>query len=437
MTRCLDGARTNPDVYDVAAMCASRAVEPPPLDHRNARVGRRVLLIVLVTVFLDAVGFGIVIPLLPLYAMSMDTSELTAGVILASYSAAQALSTPALGSLSDRYGRRPIILLSLAGGAASMALFAIAASANAVWLLIVARMCAGATAGNLAACQAAIADITDESRRAGAMGTLGVGLGLGLMVGPALGGALIDHFGPMAPPIGACVLLAMDFLLAVFLATETRPPSEMRSIPGPRPQIRTVLAERRMAIVLAITFAAYVTQTSMQTAFPLLVVERLGWRPGQIGYMFAGFGFLLFLVQGLLVGRVSRRTGELPLLVWGVLLEIAGMLCIAFGPGSLEVMLGGLLVGVGIGITNPVLAALASKLASPEQQGAVLGIAQSMGSVARTFGPVCSGLLYQLLGAPAPFVGGAIAMAVGCVLALDLRRRMGVAATRAATASAA
>lgn len=394
---------------------------------------RRVLVVVLATVFLDAVGFGFVIPLLPVYAASMHAGKFAVGVILACFSGAQLLATPVLGALSDRHGRRRIILLSLAGNAAAMVLFAVAVHRGALLLLVVSRALAGATAGNLSACQAAIADVTSASRRAGAMGAIGAGLGLGLMAGPALGGVLIGRFGPEGPPIAASAMAIFDLALALLLMPETlgsapeqddRPPAR----PSSRPPILVVLAERRMATLLSIWFAAFLAMTSVQTAFPLLTLERLGWSAAQIGYAFAGFGLVLFLVQGLLVGRLAKVVGEIPLLMAGVLLETVGMLAIAFGSSSLQVIVGSAVVGVGIGITNPVLSTLASRLARPDQQGAVLGVAQSAGGLARTVGPLGSGLLYQTLGATAPFVGGAVATAFGLVLAADLRRRMSAVA---------
>lgn len=395
------------------------APEDAPAGLRN-----RVLVVILATLLLDAIGFGIVIPLLPLYATSMGASELDVGLILACFSGAQLLATPVLGSLSDRYGRRRIILLSLAGSAASMVLFAVAAQRGALIWLIVSRALAGATAGNLSACQAALADVTSAARRASAMGTIGAALGLGLMAGPALGAALIGRFGPMGPPIAASALATIGLALALPLMPETRPTPETRPAPRPKPPLGEVLAEPRMATLLAIQFAAFLAMTNVQTAFPLLTVERLGWSEAQIGYAFAGFGFVLLLVQGILVGRLTRVVGEVPLLMAGVLLEATGMLLIAFGHSSPHVITGSVIVGVGIGLTNPVLSTLASRLARPDQQGAVLGVAQSTGSLARTVGPIWSGFLYQSLGAAAPFIGGAAAMALGFALALDLRRRI-------------
>src|SRR5580698_3055098 len=180
----------------------------------------RVVTFVFLTVFLDLIGFGIVIPLFPLYVKSMGGSARTVGVLLGCFSFTQLVATPFLGRLSDRVGRRPVILVSLAGNAASMVLFALATKVSLLPLLFVSRILAGATAGNLAACQAAIADVTTGERRAKGMGRLGAGIGLGLVLGPALGGAL-SHFGLWAPPLGAAGMAVADLVGAFLWMPET------------------------------------------------------------------------------------------------------------------------------------------------------------------------------------------------------------------------
>jgi MFS family permease len=176
----------------------------------------RVLIVVILTVFLDLVGYGIMIPLMPGYVTSMNASATAVGFLLGFYSLAQFIATPRLGALSDRYGRRKVILLSLFGNALSMALFAVATVKHALYLLFVSRLLAGATAGNLAACQAAIADVTDKNERAAAMGRVGAGIGLGLMLGPPIGGEL-KRFGVWAPPAGAAALAGLGVLLSLVL----------------------------------------------------------------------------------------------------------------------------------------------------------------------------------------------------------------------------
>src|SRR5580698_4009197 len=180
----------------------------------------RVVTFVFLTVFLDLIGFGIVIPLFPLYVKSMGGSARTVGVLLGCFSFTQLVATPFLGRLSDRVGRRRVILLSLAGNAVSMVLFALATKVSLLPLLFVSRIVAGATAGNLSACQAAIADVTTGEERARGMGRLGAGIGLGLVLGPALGGQL-SRFGMWAPPLGAAAMAVADLVAAFFFMPET------------------------------------------------------------------------------------------------------------------------------------------------------------------------------------------------------------------------
>jgi MFS family permease len=364
----------------------------------------------------------------------MHADKFMVGVILACFSGAQLVATPLLGSMSDRYGRRPVILFSLAGNAAAMALFVLAARVSLLPLLIASRTVAGATSGNLSACQAAIADVTEPARRSSAMGVIGAGLGLGLMAGPALGAVVVGRLGPQAPPLAATVMVLIDLVLALVLMPETRGTGPEEPTPSqarrPKPPIREVLSEHTMATLLAIVFLGFLAMTNMQTALPLMVVERLGWSSSQVGYMFAAFGLALFVVQGGLVGRLTRALGDMPLLVLGLMLETTGLLLIGYGPTTPPVLVGELLLGVGIGVTNPVMSALASKLARSDQQGAVLGVAQATGSLARTVGPLWSGFLYQVRGSVAAFTAGAIATGLASLLAVHLALR-----TRAARSS--
>lgn len=408
------------------------------------------LLVVILTVFLDLVGYGIVIPLMPFYVKKMNGSGVIVGVLLSSFAIAQLLATPILGRLSDKYGRRRVILLSLIGNAASMVVFAFAANLAILPLLFLSRMLAGATAGNLAACQAAIADVTDRESRAASMGRLGAGISLGLIFGPVFGGWL-NELGSWVPPVGAAAMALLDVVLTFFLMPETlRARRSSRSLPpvgsfgaapiaptpaapaplGPEstavtrpgtPSIWAVLSERRMAAVLVLYFLTFLCMSNIQVALALLTQERLQWGPAEVGYSFGLFGTIGLIVQGALIGRLVRALGELSLIIIGALLNGAGMLLIGFGHTSAPVIGGLVLVGSGIALTNPSLSSLASRLARDEQQGAVLGFAQSAGGLARTVGPPWSGFLYEHLGPASPFIGGAITAAFSFLVGLSVR----------------
>jgi MFS family permease len=413
-------------------------------------IRRRVLLTVVFTVFLDLVGFGIVIPLLPLYVTEMHASKLIVGVILSCFSLAQLIATPLLGRLSDRYGRRRIILVSLAGNALSMLIFALATRLSLLWLLFVSRIIAGATAGNLSACQAAVADVTSREERAGAMGQIGAGIGLGLVVGPFLGGQL-SRFAPWAPPAAAAAMAMLDLLLTAVLMPETRPAGAARASEavrapergpappgdgdpaGPPPQavhvppsqvppsLWAVLQERRMASVLVLYFLTFMAISNLQAALALLAKERLDWGGTEIGHAFGLFGLCGLVIQGFLMRRLAKLAGEVLLIIAGAALNLGGMLCISFARTPATLISGFLLIGIGFAITNPSLTSLASRLARDEQQGAVLGFAQSAGGLARTIGPTWSTLLFTKLGGAAPFLSGAVAALLSLLFGLWLR----------------
>jgi DHA1 family tetracycline resistance protein-like MFS transporter len=389
----------------------------------------RVVTLVFLTVFLDLIGFGIVIPLFPLYVTSMGGSARTIGFLLASFSFTQLIATPFLGRLSDRVGRRKVILLSLAGNAASMVLFALATKISLLPLLFASRILAGATAGNLSACQAAIADVTDGQERARGMGRLGAGIGLGLVLGPALGGAL-SRYGMWAPPLGAAGMAIADLVAAFFWMPETHPVGQRAApsaVPGgtaPSQSLLDVLSQTRLVIVLALYFCTFLYMTTMQVALALLTKERLGWGPPEVGNVFALFGVIMLITQGGLIGWIARTFGQVRVVTGGSLLSAAGLLGIAFAYHFVPLVVGLLLLALGLGVTQPMLSSIASEYAGSERRGAVLGFAQSAGGLARTVGPVLSGFLFAGLGAGAPFIGGAVAAAIAFALTVGLRAEL-------------
>jgi DHA1 family tetracycline resistance protein-like MFS transporter len=399
----------------------------------------RVVAFVFVTVFLDLIGFGIVIPLFPFYVKSMGGTARTVGFLLACFSATQLVATPFLGRLSDRAGRRKVILFSLAGNAVSMVLFAVATKEALLPLLFASRVLAGATAGNLSACQAAIADVTEGEERAKGMGRLGAGIGLGLVLGPALGG-LLSRFGMWAPPLGAAAMAVLDLVAAFFLMPETHEPQKRGVAPARAQGDRShallgVLSQRRVVIVLALYFCTFLYMTTMQVALALLTAERLGWGQLEVGNVFALFGVIMLITQGGLIGWIARTFGQVHVVAGGSLISAAGLALIALAYHFVPLLAGLLLLAFGLGVTQPILSSIASTYAGADQRGAVLGFAQSAGGLARTLGPVLSGFLFEGLGAGAPFAGGAIAAVIAFVLTLGLGQAGRPAAPRAAGAA--
>jgi DHA1 family tetracycline resistance protein-like MFS transporter len=382
---------------------------------------RRVVILVFFTAFLDLAGFGIIIPLLPLYVKSMGGTAETVGMLLSSFSLTQLVATPFLGRLSDAFGRRRVILLSLAGNAASMILFAAASGMRMLPLLFASRILAGATAGNLAACQAAIADVTAGSHRARGMGRIGAGIGLGLVFGPALGG-WASRLGPVAPPLIAAGLALVDLVATLILMPETyTAPAAREFRPSDRRTLGELSREWPVVAILVLYFLTFLSMTTLQVALPLLVSSRFGWTEEDIGHVFALYGLIGLLTQGLLIGRLMTAIGPRNILVLGALATFTGLLVIAFGAHATATVGGMVLMSLGVGLTNPVLSTLASEYAGARQQGAVLGVAQSAGGLARTVGPIGSGILYAHLGPATPFVGGAFSSMLAVIVALSLR----------------
>jgi DHA1 family tetracycline resistance protein-like MFS transporter len=400
---------------------------PSPAQPVSLSVQRRVRALVFITVFLDLVGFGLIIPLLPFYVESMGGTATTAGVLLALFSSAQLVATPVLGRLSDRVGRRPVILLSLLGNAVSMALFAYATHVHLLPVLFASRLLAGATAGNLAACQAAVADVTDAKSRAAGLGRVGAGIGLGMVLGPVIGSQL-HVWGEWAPPLAAAVLATAAMLGVLFLFPETHPRHGAQRISeqGPaRPRVRLVqaLAQPGIAPVLTLFFLTFIGMTNLQVSLGLLAQERFSWGEREVGRLFALMGLMTFVLQAFAIGWLTRVARPLTLVLLGACCMGAGLLCIALASHPAMLVVAMVLVGTGTGMLQPVLASLASALAGPELQGGILGIAQSAGGLARVVGPVLSGFLYSSIAPAAPFLSGALAAALSLGVAVSLRTR--------------
>jgi MFS family permease len=399
----------------------NRAEPSSPIDPR----ANRVVTFVFVTVFLDMIGFGVVIPLLPFYVRSMGGNAETVGTLLGCFSLTQLVMTPILGRLSDRLGRRRVILISLFGNAISMAVFALAAERRLLLLLFVSRIVAGATAGNLSACQAAVADVTPPHERAQKMGVIGAGIGLGMVLGPVLG-SFLSRFGMWAPPLAAAASAALDLVGAMIFMPETRPAGahdtrDHSARLGLGEGLRVAIAHANLRAVLAMYFLVFLAITNLQVALPLFADARFHWKATEVGHVFGLLGGASLLVQVAIIGPLSRRVREPSLIAIGGALLGSGFAAIAAARSPWILLFGVTLVGLALGLVNPGLAAITARLAPVDTRGAVLGLAQSCGGLARTVGPVWSGFLFARITHAAPFLGGAIAGGLATLLALGLR----------------
>jgi DHA1 family tetracycline resistance protein-like MFS transporter len=379
------------------------------------------LLVIFLTVFIDLLGFGIIIPLLPFYAEHFGASALMVGLLSTSFSVAQFLFAPFWGRLSDRIGRRPVILLGLLGSAVSYALFAVATSLAA---LFVARTLAGVAGANIPTAQAFIADTTTAETRARGMGIIGAAFGLGFIFGPAIGGFL-SHWGYAAPAWFASALSLANFGAALVLLPESRPAHVGDvSRPGRLEVIRRAVMRPNLPMVLLVYFLVLTSFASFEAMFALYSERRFGFTAATIGYMFAWVGVVLATVQGLLVGRVVRRVGE-RVVIPAAIMVLAAALGLVPLAGSVPVLAAACgLLAFGMGFNSPSLLSAISQLADPRDQGSTLGVSQSLGSLARIIGPLWGGWVFDHLGVRFPFYTAGGLMLVAWVLSVGVFSRI-------------
>jgi len=373
------------------------------------------LVIVFLTVFIDLIGFGIVIPLLPLYAKAHDPSPVALGLLMASFSAMQFLFTPLLGRLSDRVGRRPVVLVSLAGTVVSYLFFAFAHSLAG---LFVSRLLAGIAGANIATAQAIIADVTPAEERARGMGLIGMAFGLGFIFGPALGGLAV-HLGESAPGLFATGLSATAFLWALFALPETRPAGAAAPRSGELPfrGLARAFAKPALAPFLLLALVATTAFAGFEATFALYLASRFGASPAQVAWAFVGVGVAATVIQGGLIRPLVARLGELRVITLGAACLFAGFIGL-LDVGSLPALFVALaLMSFGWSVTIPSLSGLMSRRAPASEQGEVLGTFQSMAALGRIVGPFWGASSFLRFGPVGPFVTGVVLEGVALVLA--------------------
>ncbi len=383
------------------------------------------LAILFLAVFVDLVGFGIVLPLLPFYADRFGASGVVIGFLVLSYSAAQLLLAPVWGRLSDRFGRRPILIIGLVGSAISYVVFAYAGS---VAVLLLSRVMAGVGGANIPVAQAYIADVTPPERRAANMGLIGAAFGLGFIFGPAIGG-LLAPVSTAAPGLAAAALCAGNAVLAFFflpesLTAEERADRAQRRKPHVHPlkKLREALGQPELQEVLLLSFLFTVAFSSMHPTFPLFAAERFGLEEREVGYLFAFLGLVSAIMQGGIVRLVAPRVGEVALIRSCSVFFVAGLLLIGLAP-SIPALLAGLtLLAVGFGGTLPSVVSLISRFTPADLQGGSLGVGQSVGALARICGPLIAGLAFDHLGVAWPYLVAAFVAIFAGLVSLQLRQ---------------
>jgi MFS transporter, DHA1 family, tetracycline resistance protein len=381
------------------------------------------------TVFLDLLGFGLVIPFLPGVARELGASDFVATAIAGIFSAMQFLFIPLWGRLSDRVGRRPVLLWSIAASAVGMALLGVSTS---LAMLVIARAWSGIATANIAVAQAYIADVTTPETRAKGMGIIGMGFGLGFIFGPFLGGLFSQfdtsgHEGRVAAFVAAGLSL-LNFVLAFFSLPESHPPERrgkgegIRRSPFDFGAVRRVVQYPGLAVAIAITFSVTFWFSGLEVTFRLFTEDAFGMTTAGTGYLFGFVGVVAVIVQGGLIHRLSRRFGEVRLIRAGLFALAMGFLLDGVSPdfGLGVLLLGSAAIAFGNGLYTPSLSSYSSRQTGPEAQGLTLGVVQSMGALARVTGPLVGGLSYQYLGMRAPYFLGALGVLVVALLAFRL-----------------
>jgi MFS family permease len=417
------------------------------------------LFVIFFTVFIDLVGFGIVLPLLPIYARHYHASGIEIGLLMASYSLMQFLFAPWWGHLSDKIGRRPILLLSTAGAVVSYLIFGWATrfdGRTALWIIIASRFFAGICGANITVAQAYIADITPPENRSKRMGLIGMAFGLGFIFGPYIGSRAVAHLGDAGPGWVAAALCALNFILAFIILPESWTPSadHVPSRPGLQ-QWKMVLSRRTVGLLVSIFFLATFCFTCFELTLGLIISRNFGLDLTQdndvklagemAGTLFMFSGIVGAFVQGGPIGKIVKSLGERRLIAFSLFLTAFSLAMIPFIHGDIHVngklswsslfsshggawwMLLGVLavLAIGSGLTRPPLFGLLSMLTPPTEQGATIGIAQSAGSLARIVGPLFVGSIFTTHPVLPYLVCAAISFFTGVIAVVGLILREG------------
>lgn len=354
------------------------------------------LILIFVTVFIDLIGFGMVIPILPFYAETppFNATPFEIGVLFSIYSWMQFFFSPILGRLSDRFGRRPILFISLLGSAVG---YFVMGLANTLAVVFLGRIIGGVTGANISTAQAYIADITTRENRAKGMGLFGAAFGLGFILGPAIAGVL-SKYGVHVPFFVAGVLSLISGTAVYFLLPESRKPGSASAVRSSRfADLIESLRERDFGLINLIYFLLITAFSIMTYAFVLYTAFRFGYDAEQNGYLFAFVGFVSIVGQGMLFDRLARKFGETRLVAFGCLLMCASLFLMPYAAPDMGGLAGLLAIcgvlSLGSALASPALTSLASKITHDERQGSALGIMQSGASLARAIGPMIGGVL--------------------------------------------
>ena len=380
------------------------------------------LAILFAAVLVDMIGFGIVLPLLPNYAEEFGASPLDVTLLIASFSAMQFIAVPIWGKVSDRLGRRPFIIAGLFASAVSYLIFGLATS---LFMLFVSRIAAGAAGGTISVAQAYVADSTGPEDRARGLGMLGAASGLGILIGPAIGG-YFSEFGYAVPGFIAAGLSAVNGVAAIFLLPES-PRGTEKDREGEEPaQAASVsrwvgtLVSYPFGLLLLVYFLSIMSFTAMTSVLALFAERAHAMDALDMGIIFSTAGATTVVVRGLIVGWLAKRFGERRIVQAGTVVLSLSLLTIPLVPNQLVMFAIVPFWALATGLTFPSLASLVSQETDVDSQGAMLGGQQVVGGIGRVLGPVWAGAVFEALGIRVPFYIGAVLVAAAVLLALRI-----------------
>ena len=401
-----------------AAAPAAPTLPPPDEPPKGA------LATIFMIVFVDLLGFGIIIPLLPRYVPNFTEHPLKVTLLFSLFSICQFVGAPILGALSDRVGRRPVLVFSQFGSAVGYLLLAFATQFD--WphpgmrlaLVYASRVLDGFTGGNISTAQAYVSDVTTPQNRARGMGVLGAAFGIGFTAGPFLGGFL-GHYNVSWPAYVAAVASAGAAVLTLLFLKETRvhKPTEAEVWLHPS-RFRPVLRRPVLVQLLAISFFIMAAFVMMESTVTMFLDARFGFKEKEVGLFFGFVGLVIVVVQGGLIGRLTKALGEWPLAIGGSLLVAAGMVAFtwtAYRPMLWVLLVAGAVNAAGRSLQQPTISSLLSKFSDPRDQGVVFGLFHGLGSLARVVGPLVAGFAYPLFSHAGPFITAGI-IAIGMAL---------------------
>ncbi|HEX2995205.1 MAG TPA: MFS transporter [Anaerolineales bacterium] len=371
---------------------------------------KRLLSIILV-VFIDLLGFSLILPLLPYYAETFKASQTVTGILIASYAFMQLIGAPILGRLSDRFGRRPVLLLSVFG---TFVGFLLLGFANALWMLFVSRILDGLTGGNLSVAQAYISDVTDEKNRSKGLGMIGAAFGLGFIIGPVTGG-LLSQWGYAVPAFVAAGVSFINLLLIYTWLPESLTEEKRSQMTEKRPPITLsalLVAFRRpfTGSILITRFFFGLAFAIFQTIFSLYALQKFNLSARDTGFVLTYVGVLSVIVQGFLVGRLTSRYREDILITVSVVLMGISLLGWALAPSVLWIYIIMTPTALSGGLLNTLLSSTLTKAVAPQEIGGILGLSAAVESATRILAPLLGGVLLEHIGTWAPGIFGAVIM---------------------------